>query len=142
MSCNGSFRTRVLPCNFVIFSVAAFIYTPEQALGSFLMFYIVVAPLIKKVVDSGAEIKSIQIISIKHTEIAEMIHKKFNRKVIFTDAHKDDLSDDLKIVTVFVPRMEEAMLTNWVEEIDDKAIVIVHDASIVRSSSLTGTSSH
>jgi uncharacterized membrane-anchored protein YitT (DUF2179 family) len=127
----------LLTANFFIFVVAAFVNSPEQAMGSFLLFYLVVAPLVKKVTDDGSEQEEVKIISTKHTEIADMIHGTLNHKVIFTDAHRDNLEDNLKIVTVFIDKSEKNALTTLVEEIDAKATVIFNEASVVRLSLMT-----
>lgn len=124
----------ILFINFFIFLVAAFVFTPEQAMASFLLFYVVVTPIIKKVMEGGSEMKTIQIMSTKHAEIAEAIHEKLNRKVIFVDAHKDDLNDNLKIVFLFIARVEESILVETVEEIDEDAIVVVTDAANLHGS--------
>jgi len=124
----------ILLINFFIFLVAAFVFTPERAMASFLLFYIVVTPIIKRVMEGGNEMKTIQIMSTKHAEIAEAIHTTLNRKVVFVDAHKDDLNDNLKIVFLFVARVEEAILVETVEDIDPDAIIVVTDAANLHGS--------
>lgn len=121
----------ILSANFVIFIVAGFIISPEQAMASFLLFYIVVAPMIKRIVDAGSDVRVVQIISNKHVEVSEAIHKKMHRKVIFTDAHRDRLDDDLKIVTTFISQSEESQLTDVVDDVDEDAIIIFNEASSV-----------
>lgn len=127
----------ILIANFFIFIAAAFIYTPEQAMASFLLFYIVVAPMIKRIVDGGSEIKAVQIISTQHAAIGEAIHKHLEREVIFVDAHRDELKNDLKIVSTFINRIEESILVEAVEAIDENAVIIFHEASSVRSGLLS-----
>jgi uncharacterized membrane-anchored protein YitT (DUF2179 family) len=122
----------ILIINFFIFLVAGFVFGPERALASFLLFYIVVAPMIKKVMEGGDEIKTVQIISTKHQEIADNIHEVLNRKVVFVDAHNDDIADNLKVVLTFVARYEENTLMEVVEEIDNKAVVVFNDSSNIR----------
>lgn len=122
----------LLGINFFIFGTAAFVNSPEQAMASFLLFYLVVAPIVKKVMEGGSETKMVQIISRNHTEVGEMIHKEWNKKIIYTDAHNDDVADNMKIVTTFVSRLEENRLIGTVEEIDPDAIIILNDASSVR----------
>ncbi len=121
----------ILTFNFFVFLVAIFVYSPEQAMASFLLFYVVVAPMIKRIVNVGTDVKTVQIISTYHSEIGEMIKNELGRKVIYTDAHKDNMTDDLKIVTTFISRMEESNLVETVETIDPKAIVILNDAASV-----------
>lgn len=124
----------ILGINFFIFLTAAFVFSPEQALSSFLLFYVVVTPMIKKLMEGGNEMKTIQIMSSNHTEIAEVVHHVLNRKVIFTDAHKDDINDTLKIVTTFCARAEEALLVEAVEDVDPDAIIVVTDAANLHGS--------
>lgn len=132
----------ILAINFVIFVVAAFVLSPERAMASFLLFYVVVTPIIKKVMDSGNDMKVIQIMSSNHEDVAEAIHEVLNRKVIFTDAHKDDINDTLKIVTTFVARAEEAILVERVEEVDPEAIILVTDAANLHGSIFTKNKHH
>lgn len=124
----------ILIINFFIFLVAAFVFSPEQAMASFLLFYIVVAPIIKKVMEGGDETKTVQILSTKHIEITEAIHEKLNKKVILLDAHKDDLEvgHELKILFTFVARIEESVLTETVESLDPDAIIVFSDVANIR----------
>ena len=124
----------ILIINFFIFLVAAFVFTPDRALASFLLFYVVVTPIIKKVMEGGNEAKTVQIMSQKHTEIADAIHVALNRKVIFLDAHKDEINDTLKIVYTFMARAEEAILLEAVDAVDPDAIVIITDAANIHGS--------
>lgn len=132
----------ILFINFFIFLVAAFVFNPEQAMASFLLFYVVVAPIIKKVMEGGSETKTVQIMSAKHTEVAEAIHEALNRKVIFIDAHKDDIKDTLKIVTTFVARVEESTLVEAVEAVDDEAVIIFNDAANIRGGMFSKNKHH
>jgi uncharacterized membrane-anchored protein YitT (DUF2179 family) len=132
----------ILFINFFIFLVAAFVFNPEQAMASFLLFYIVVAPIIKKVMEGGTETKTVQIMSSKHAEVAEAIHEAINRKVIFIDAHKDDINDTLKIVTTFVARVEESALVEAVEAVDEEAVIIFNDAANIRGGMFNKSKHH
>lgn len=124
----------ILVINFFIFVVAAVVFTPERAMASFLLFYIVVTPIIKKVMEGGDETKAVQIFSTKHAEITEAIHQKLNKKVVLIDAHKDDLlpNHNLKILMTFVPRVEESAIVETVEEIDPDAIIVFSDVASIR----------
>lgn len=124
----------ILVINFFIFVIAAFVFSPEQAMASFLLFYIVVTPIIKKVMEGGSETKTVQILSKKHSEITEAIHEKLNKKVVLLDAHKDDLapSHDVKVLLTFVPRIEESALVETVEDIDPDAIIVFTDVASIR----------
>lgn len=132
----------ILAINFFIFLAAAFVLGTEQAMASFLLFYVVVTPIIKKVIDGGSSAKMVQIMSSKHVEVADAIHTALNRKVIFVDAHKDDINDTLKIVTTFCARAEESQLVEAVDQADPDAIVIINDASNLHGSIFTKNKHH
>lgn len=134
----------ILIINFFIFLVAAFVFTPERAMASFLLFYIVVTPIIKKVMEGGNETKTVQILSTKHLEITEAIHEKLNKKVVLYDAHKDDLEPGhtLKVLFTFVARIEESALAEIVEEIDPDAIIVFNDVSSIRGGTFSKNKHH
>jgi len=132
----------ILAINFFIFLVAAFVFTPERAMASFLLFYVVVTPIIKKVMEGGNEAKTVQIMSKMHTEIADAIHEALNRKVIFVDAHKDDINDTLKIVTTFCARAEEATLIEAVDAVDPEAVIIITEAANIHGSIFSKNKHH
>lgn len=124
----------ILLINLVIFVVAAFALSPEQAMASFLLFYLVVTPIIKKVMEGGSETRTVNIFSTMHTEIAEAINSELNKQVVLIDAHTNDLSPDhdLKLVMTFVARIEESTLAEMVEAIDPHARIVFQDASSIR----------
>lgn len=124
----------ILIINFFIFLVAAFAFTPERAMASFLLFYIVVTPIIKKVMEGEDGTKTVQILSTKHSEITDAIHERLNKKVVLIDAHKDDLlpGHELKVLFTFVARIEESALAETVEEIDPDAIIVFSDVANIR----------
>lgn len=124
----------ILIINFFIFVVAAFVFTPERAMASFLLFYIVVTPIIKKVMEGEDGTKTVQILSTKHSEITDAIHERLNKKVVLLDAHKDDLlpGHELKILFTFVARIEESALAETVEAIDPDAIIVFSDVANIR----------
>lgn len=134
----------ILIINFFIFLVAAFVFTPERAMASFLLFYIVVTPIIKKVMEGGNETKTVQILSTQHEAITEAIHEKLNKKVVLFDAHKDDLEPghNLKILFTFVARIEESAIAEVVEEIDPDAIIVFNDVSSIRGGTFSKNKHH
>lgn len=132
----------ILAINFVIFLIAAFVFTPERAMASFLLFYIVVTPMIKKVMEGDSEVKTVQIMSSNHEGIGDAVHKAINRKVVYVDAHKDDINDTLKIVTTFVARFEESALVESIEAVDPDAVIVFSDASTVRGGMFSKNKHH
>jgi uncharacterized membrane-anchored protein YitT (DUF2179 family) len=143
---NMSVDQIILFINFFIFLVAAFVFTPERAMASLLLFYIVVTPIIKKIVDgaSGGETKTVQILSVMHSEITEAIHTQMNKKVVLLDGHTDDLDKDneVKVLFTFVSRIEESELIDLVEDIDSEAIVVFSDVATIRGGKFNTTKHH
>ena len=124
----------ILTINFFVFLAAAFVFTPDKAMGSFLLFYIVVTPIIKKVMEGGSELKTVQILSTQHAQITDRIHRKLNKKVVLLDGHRDDLdtASELKVLFTFVARFEESALVDMVESIDPKALIVFTDVASIR----------
>lgn len=125
----------ILAINFFVFLVAGFVFTPEQALASFLLFYVVVTPTIKKVMDGDNGTKHVSITSVKHKEITEAINQKFNKKVILIDAHKGDMvmenGEQLKLVITYISRVEESALMDIIDGIDPRALVALTEVSSI-----------
>lgn len=141
---NMSVDQIILFINFFIFVAAAFVLGIEPAMASFLLFYLVVAPIIKKVMDGESNLSQVQIISTKHMEITEAIHEQMNRKVVLIDAHKDSLEDcqTLKVLHLYVSRIEDAVLTELVESIDSAAIIAFTDVANIRGGKYSNNSHH
>lgn len=127
----------ILGVNVLIFLAAAFVYSWEAAMYSFIMFYFFASTMIKRVMEGGYESKSAQIVSRNHLAVGEAIHEAIGRKVIYMDAHNDDMEDDLKIVMAYFTRMEEAELMDAVEKADPAAVVVISDVANVRGGSLS-----
>lgn len=134
----------ILIINFFIFLIAAFVFTPERAMASFLLFYIVVTPIIRKVMEGGSETKTVQILSTQHEAITEAIHDQLNKKVVLFDAHKDDLEPghNLKILYTFVARIEESAIAEIVEEIDPDAIIVFSEVANIRGGTFSKNKHH
>lgn len=134
----------ILIINFFVFLVAAFVFTPERAMASLLLFYIVVTPIIRKVMEGGSETKTVQVLSTQHEAITEAIHEKMNKKVVLYDAHKDDLDPghSLKIIFTFVARIEESALAEIVEEIDPDAIIVFSEVANIRGGTFNKNKHH
>jgi uncharacterized membrane-anchored protein YitT (DUF2179 family) len=127
----------ILSVNVLIFLAAAFVYSWEAAMYSFIMFYFFASTMIKRVMEGGYESKSAQIVSQNHLAVGEAIHKAIGRKVIYLDAHNDDMVNDVKIVMAYFTRMEEAEMTEAVEKADPNAVIVISDVANVRGGSLS-----
>lgn len=132
----------ILGINVIIFTVAAFILSWEAALSSFFLFYLVVTRIIRQVMQGGTELKMLEIVSKNHQAVAEVVHKELNRKVLFIDAHRDDVTDVTKVVKTYCARVEEAALVEAIEEVDPDAIIIVTDAANVHGSVFANNKHH
>ncbi|MFT3662854.1 MAG: YitT family protein [Gordonia sp. (in: high G+C Gram-positive bacteria)] len=71
----------ILWMNVVIFAVAAAVMEPEKAMGSAILFYVVIAPVIKRVVDGGAEMEQARVVTRSPQAVAEYIAEHHHRKV-------------------------------------------------------------
>jgi uncharacterized membrane-anchored protein YitT (DUF2179 family) len=131
----------ILFINFFIFIAAAFIFTPERAMASMLLFYIVVTPIIRKVMERGTETKTVQILSSHHEAIAAAVHEKLNHKVLYTKAHRDN-NEPFTIITTFIPRVEESTLSEIVEEVDPDAIIIFQDTTNIKGGMFNKNNHH
>lgn len=123
----------LLGINLLIFIVAAFTFTPERAMASFLLFYVIVSPIVKKVVETGVGAKSIQIITNNSDPVIQAIHKKLKRRVVKTHAQRslpsgDDTVKKVSILTVIVPLVQETDLINLVNSIDPHSVILINDA--------------
>ena len=127
----------ILGVNVLIFLAAAFVYSWEAAMYSFIMFYFFASTMIKRMMEGGYESKSAQIVSRNHLAVGEAIHEAIGRKVIYMDAHNDDMEDDMKIVMAYFTRMEEAELMDAVEKADPTAVIVISDVANVRGGSLS-----
>lgn len=128
----------ILAINLVIFAFAAAFISVQSAMSSLLLFYVVVTPMIRKVMEGGSEIKSAQIITTNYTEVMGAIHETLNRRVVVMDAHRSSIDDkkdysgnNVKVLTLIISRIEENLLQDAVEEIDPDAIIIFNDSASI-----------
>lgn len=119
----------ILVFNFGLFVVAAFIVSPDRAMASFLLFYVVVAPIISKMTGS-TNYKTVQIITVEGTILAQALKSEFKQRVLIGTKAKADGST-VFMVTTYIPKLEERLLLERVEAIDPDAFVVVNDATTV-----------
>lgn len=119
----------ILAFNFALFAIAAFAVSPDRAMASFLLFYVVVAPMISKITDSTS-FKTVQVITSQGAALARVLKADFRQRVLIGDKTKADGST-VSMVTTYVPKLEESLLLERIEAVDPDALVIVNDATTV-----------
>ncbi|MGO1267619.1 YitT family protein [Microbacterium sp.] len=117
----------ILVFNFALFVVAAFVVSPDRAMASFLLFYVVVAPMVSKITGSTSY-KTVQIITAEGVELAQALKTEFKQRVLIGEKTKADGST-ISTVTTYIPKLEESLLLERIEAIDPDAFVIVNDAT-------------
>lgn len=135
----------ILAINVLIFVTAGFVMTPESALASGLLFYAVVAPMIKRVVDGDNELKMAQIITDMPQEVIDAIHTQNERRIVSHRSRiktEDGSLGETYTLTLIVSRMEESTITQIVRETDEDAIVAYVDVSNISGGVYESTSAH
>ena len=117
--------------NLVIFSIAGFVYTWEQAMYSFLAYF-VAFKTIDIVIQGLDESKSIFIISDVVEEIGAAIMDRLGRGVTYLKEEGAYTGDDKKVIFTVITRLEEAKLKSIVEEYDETAFLAVGNIAEVR----------
>ncbi len=120
----------ILIINIIIFSVAAFVLSFEQALYSILT-YLSAAKTVDFLISGLEEYTGVTIISSRSDEIRKMITKDLRRGVTLykgkrgfgTHGHQ---LDDTDIVFTVITRLEVAKLKAEIEKIDMQAFVVMH----------------
>ncbi len=126
----------ILGFNFVVFLVSAFVIAPESAMASFLLYYVVVAPIVKRVLENGTGMKQAQILSEKSYEIGQAIHATLGRRVFYSNADRSNHTDALRIVNTILSGSEETVLVDIAEAIDADAIIIFSDVTSVHGANM------
>ena len=139
----------ILAINLVIFAFAAAFISPQAAMSSLLLYYVVVTPMIKKVMEGGSEIKTAQVITTEYRDVVKTIHDTINRRVVITGAHRTSGSEvdgedgnNVKVLTLIVSRIEENLLQDAVEEVDPDAIIIFNDSATIHGGIIQRSKHH
>lgn len=119
----------ILIINIIIFSVAAYLLSVENALYSMLT-YLSASKTVDYIIEGVEEFTGITIISDKAEEIREMITMKLGRGVTIFKGEKglkkDHASEPINIVYTVMSRLEAVRLSNEIEQIDPAAFIISH----------------
>lgn len=121
----------IMIINLVIFSIAGFVFTWEQAMYSFIAYFIAFKT-IDIVIQGLDESKSIYIFSEYIEDIGDALMDRLGRGVTYLHGEGAYTGDDKKIIFTVITRLEEAKLKSIVEEIDPKAFLAVGNIAEVR----------
>ena len=117
--------------NIMIFTIAGFVFTWEQAMYSVLAYFIAYKT-IDIVIQGLDESKSVYIISEKVDEVGEAIIDRLGRGVTYLHGEGAYTGDKKKIIFTVITRLEEAKLKTIVEDIDLQAFVAIGNIAEVR----------
>lgn len=116
--------------NVIIFSIAAFVFSLDNALFSMLTYYIAFKT-IDVVVKGLDDMKSVYIISDNTTEIADAITERLGRGVTYLHGEGSYSGEDKRIILCVFTRLEETKLKDIIRELDPQAFTIASDVSSV-----------
>ena len=117
--------------NLVIFAIAGFVFTWEQAMYSFLAYFIAFKT-IDIVIQGLDESKSVYIISENIEDIGDAIMDRLGRGLTYLHGEGAYTGDNKKVIFTVITRLEEAKLKSIVEEIDSHAFLAVGNIAEVR----------
>ncbi|MCL1697674.1 YitT family protein [Lysinibacillus sp. Bpr_S20] len=117
--------------NLLIFAVAGFVFTWEQAMYSILAYYIAYKT-IDIVIQGMEESKSVYIISDEIDEIGQTIMDRLGRGVTFLYGEGAYTGNDKKVIFTVITRLEESKLKTIVAEIDDHAFLAIGNIAEVK----------
>jgi uncharacterized membrane-anchored protein YitT (DUF2179 family) len=120
----------IMVFNIIIFSVAAYLLTPEIALYAILT-YLAASKTVDFILEGVEEFTGVTIISHRNEEIADFIKHKMGRGLtIYTGTKgfgkrgESQLTTD--ILFTVITRLEISRLTNEIDRIDSNAFVVMH----------------
>ena len=110
--------------NLIIFAVAGFVFSWEQAMYS-IIAYLIAYKTIDVVILGMEESKSVYIISDAIDEIGQTIMDRLGRGVTFLHGEGAYTGNDKKVIFTVITRLEESKLKSIVTEIDDNAFLAI-----------------
>jgi uncharacterized membrane-anchored protein YitT (DUF2179 family) len=117
--------------NLMIFTVAGFVFTWEQAMYSVLAYFIAFKT-IDIVIQGFDESKSVYIISEYVDDVGQAIMDRLGRGVTYLHGEGAYTGDTKKIIFTVITRLEEAKLKTIVEDIDTHAFLAIGNIAEVR----------
>ncbi|HWL26487.1 MAG TPA: YitT family protein [Ureibacillus sp.] len=121
----------ILFINIVIFTIAGFVFTWEQAMYSAVAYYIA-SKMIDIVVLGMEESKSVYVISDDIEEIGQAIMDRLGRGVTYLHGEGAYTGNDKKIIFCVITRLEESKMKEIVRSIDTQAFLAIGNISEVR----------
>lgn len=121
----------ILFINLIIFTVAGFVFTWEQAMYSVVAYYIA-SKLIDVVVLGMEESKSVYIISDAIEEIGQAIMDRLGRGVTYLHGEGAYTGNNKKVIFCVITRLEESKMKEIVRSIDQQAFLAIGNISEVR----------
>jgi uncharacterized membrane-anchored protein YitT (DUF2179 family) len=120
----------ILVFNIIIFSVAAYLLTPEIALYAILT-YLAASKTVDFILEGIEEFTGVTIVSTHSEEIGEFIKQKMGRGLtVYTGKRgfgkRGNNSGELEILFTVVTRLEISRLTNGIAKIDPNAFIVMH----------------
>ena len=110
--------------NLIIFAIAGFVFTWEQAMYSIIAYFIAYKS-IDVVILGMEESKSVYIISDDIDEIGQTIMDRLGRGVTFLHGEGAYTGNDKKVIFTVITRLEESKLKTIVSEIDENAFLAI-----------------
>ncbi len=117
--------------NLIIFTIAGFIFTWEQAMYSGLAYFIAYK-MIDIVIQGLDESKAVYIISDEYNEIGRAIIDRLGRGVTYLTGEGAYTGDSKKVIFTVITRLEESKLTTIVGELDANAFLAIGNIAEVR----------
>lgn len=121
----------ILFFNVIIFTVAGFVFTWEQAMYSVVAYYIA-SKVIDIVVLGMEESKSIYIISEHIEDIGQAIMDRLGRGVTYLHGEGAYTGDNKKVIFCIITRLEESKMKEIVRSIDTQAFLAIGNISEVK----------
>lgn len=117
--------------NLIIFTVAGFVFTWEQAMYSGLAYFIAYK-MIDITIQGLDESKAVYIISDEYDEIGQAIIDRLGRGVTYLNGEGAYTGDTKKVIFTVITRLEESKLTTIVSELDEHAFLAIGNIAEVR----------
>ena len=121
----------ILLINLVIFALAGFVFTWEQAMYSVIAYFIA-SKVIDIVVLGMEESKSVYIISDEIEEIGQAIMARLGRGVTYLYGEGAYTGNNKKVIFCIITRLEESKMKEIVRSIDTQAFLAIGNISEVK----------
>ncbi|MEG0734898.1 YitT family protein [Anaerorhabdus sp.] len=128
---NMSIATLILITDGLTVMLGFFAYDLESVLIGIISVFTTSYAIGKVLSIGGQDSKSVQIISVEHDKISNMIHEKLSRGTTITTARGGYTNDEKQMILVVVSNNQYPQLIDLINDADPKAFVITTDATDV-----------